>query len=524
MKAKYIGILSLALLSIFGCDDNTGTLGMGMLPDSDGLSAHTASFDVTTYSVEAEQVFSKTSTGYIGRFTDPDFGYYESSFLSELNCTDDYIFPAVYKESADGTSGTGMMAGDTVVSVSLVLYYKSWFGDSLNACRMSVYELNDEWLNDRKTADNYRYTDFDITKYYDPNKLLGRKAYSAYDATIPDSVRNATDSYGNSIYYPYVAFRLDKEQYGNRILKLNREYQEGKNDYFKNAENFINKVFKGIYAKSDYGDGTILYIDRVDLQMQFRFHYVDEETGLALKKKSDDENGKAGEDSLYYSTATVFASTKEVVQANKFTNSDKLKERLKETDWTYIKSPAGIFTEAVLPYDEIYKELANDTLNAVKLTFTNYHQNDNYEFSMSAPDNVLLIRKSDYKKFFTENQLPDNITSYTVAHNNIATNQYTFSNIARLVTSCIGIKNTAKAEAQKEAGSNWNEAEWEAKWTAENPDWDKVWLIPVSASYDTNKTTLIGIQNDLKPSYAKLKGGTTGDKLKLEVTYTTFNK
>ena len=91
MKAKYIGILSLALLSIFGCDDNTGTLGMGMLPDSDGLSAHTASFDVTTYSVEAEQVFSKTSSGYIGRFTDPDFGYYESSFLSELNCTDDSV-------------------------------------------------------------------------------------------------------------------------------------------------------------------------------------------------------------------------------------------------------------------------------------------------------------------------------------------------------------------------------------------------------------------------------------------------
>lgn len=68
-----------------------------------------------------------------------------------------------------------MMAGDTVVSASLVLYYKSWFGDPLNACRMSVYELNDEWLNDRKTADKYRYTDFDITKYYDPNKLLGRK-------------------------------------------------------------------------------------------------------------------------------------------------------------------------------------------------------------------------------------------------------------------------------------------------------------------------------------------------------------
>lgn len=523
MKAKYIGILSLALLSIFGCDDNTGTLGMSMLPDSDGLSAHTTSYDVTTYSVEADHVFSKTSIGYIGRFTDPDFGYYESSFLSELNCTDNYKFPAVYQESADGTSGTGTMAGDSVVSVNLVLYYQTWFGDSLNACRMSVYELNDEWLNARKSADNYRYTDFDITKYYDTNKLLGRKAYSAYDASIPDSVRNSTDSYGNSNFYPYVAFKLDKE-IGNRILRLNREYQEGKNDYFKNAENFINNVFKGIYAKSDYGDGTILYIDRVDLQMQFRFHYVDEKTGLALKKQVDDKNGKAGEDSLYYSTATAFASTKEVVQANKFANSNKLQERLKETDWTYIKSPAGIFTEAVLPYDQIYKELSNDTLNAVKLTFTNYHQKNDYEFSMSEPSNVLLIRKSDYQKFFTENELPDNVSSYTVAHNNIATNQYTFSNIARLVTSCIGIKNAAREKAKKEAGNNWNEAEWEAQWTAENPDWDKVWLIPVSTSYDSSNTTLIGVQNDLTPSYAKLKGGTTGDKLKLEVTYTTFNK
>ncbi len=524
MKTKYIGILSLVLLSIVGCDDNTGTLGMGMLPDSDGLSSHTASYDVTTYSVEAGQVFSKTSTGYIGRFTDPDFGYYESSFLSELNCTDDYQFPAVYQESADGKSGTGMMAGDTVVSVTLLLYYETWFGDSLNACRMSVYELNDKWLDDRKSAENYRYTDFDISRYYDPDKLLGRKAYSAYDATVPDSVRNATDSYGQSVYYPYVAFPLDKEKYGNRILQLNREYQQGKNDYFKNAENFINNVFKGIYAKSDYGDGTILYIDRVDLQMQFRFHYLDETTGLALKKKTDDKYGKAGEDSLYYSTATVFASTKEVVQANKFTNSDKLRERLQETGWTYIKSPAGIFTEAVLPYDEINKELAGDTLNAVGLTFTNYHRKDSYKFGMDTPENVLLIRKSDYRKFFSENQLPDNITSYTVAHNNMAVNQYTFSNIARLVTSSIGIKNTAKAEARKEAGSNWDEARWEAGWKAENPDWDKVLLIPVSTSYDSENSKLIGIQNDLKPCYARLKGGTTGDKLKLEVTYTAFHK
>ena len=206
------------------------------------------------------------------------FGYYESSFLSELNCTDNYTFPAVYKESADGLSGTGMMAGDSVVSIQLVLYYSTWFGDSLNACRMSVYELNDNWLTARKDPSNYRYTDFDASQYYNTSDLLGRRAYTAYDASVPDSIRNATDSYGYSLYYPSISFPLSKER-GNEILRANRA-----TNGFKNSEYFINNIFKGIYAKSDYGDGTILYIDRVDLQIQFRFHYLDETTGLALKK------------------------------------------------------------------------------------------------------------------------------------------------------------------------------------------------------------------------------------------------
>ena len=60
----------------------------------------------------------------------------------------------------------------------------------------------------------------------------------------------------------------------------------------------------------------------------------------------------------------MFASTKEIIQANRFENSELLKKRCEETDWTYIKSPAGIFTQATLPYDEIYNQLMNDTLNA----------------------------------------------------------------------------------------------------------------------------------------------------------------
>ena len=68
MKVKYLGILLFAILAFYGCDDNTGTLGMSMLPDSDGISATTTTFDVTTKSIRAENVYAKTSTGYIGKF------------------------------------------------------------------------------------------------------------------------------------------------------------------------------------------------------------------------------------------------------------------------------------------------------------------------------------------------------------------------------------------------------------------------------------------------------------------------
>ena len=483
MKVRYLGTLLLAVLTFFGCDDNTGTLGLGMLPDSDGMSAHTTTFNVTTRSFAVDSVFAKTSTGYIGKFSDPEFGYYETSFLTELNCTENFSLPEVYKVTERDSEGNPIKATGTMTADSVV--YK-----------------------------------------YGPKSLLGRKAYSAFDTSVPDSVRFEKDNNGYYTFYPNVTFPLDKKTFGeDRILKVYREHPE----YFKDAATFIDKIFKGVYVKSDYGDGTILYVDYVALNMQFRFHHVNDTTGVALKKKD-------GTDSLFYSMQTVFASTKEVIQANQFLNSDLIKEKAAEPQHTYIKSPAGIFTEAIMPYDSIYNKLTNDTLNAVKLTFTNYNINSDYEYSMSAPNDVLLIRKQELKSFFEENKVRDNITSFTTTHNAFATNQYVFSNIARLVTTCINEKQAAKKAAKEKAGSSWNETEWEKTWNKENEDWDKVLLIPVSITYDSSTSssgnkTITGIQNDLKPGYAKLKGGPKENAkgevespLKIEVTYTSFNK
>ena len=517
MKMKYIGSLLLFLVAFAGCDDDTGSLGMEMLPSSDEFTANTATFEVTTQSVAVESVFAKTNTGYVGRFTDPDFGPYEASFLTEFYCPEEFALPEVYEttetdEDGKPSKGTGLLVKDSVVAVNLVVYYSSWFGDSLNACRMSVYEL------DKKLDDN-RYTDIDPTEYYDesnPALLLGSKAYSAYDTSVSDSVRNATDTNGNPIYSPHVAFPLDPETFGeDRILNVYREHPDDFKDIFTND-------FHGVYIKNDYGDGTVLYIERVDIQMSLCCHYTDDETGAKLLKKD-------GTDSLYNSTQTLFASTKEVVQASRFVNPDLKKKVEQENEWTYIKSPAGIFTQATMPYDEIHEQLANDTLNSVSLTFTNYRQEETYDFSMSVPSEVMLIRKQDMEKFFENNEVADNVTSYIVSHNNVGTNQYTFKNIARLVTTCINEKEAARKE-DEENGGQWDEE----KWMAEHPDWDKVLLIPVAVTYgettSSGTTPVISVRHDLKPAYAKLKGGpaqdvggTVKNPLTLEVTYTSFH-
>lgn len=140
---------------------------------------------------------------------------------------------------------------------------------------------------------------------------------------------------------------------------------------------------------------------------------------------------------------------------------------------------------------------------------------------MQAPTYVLLLREKERQSFFEENKLTDNITSYLAVHNATinskpTTNQYVFTNLTRLINTCVN----EKLEAKKKAGASWNEAAWEA----ENPDWNKVVLIPVLVQYDSSSNkNMISIQHDLQPGYVKLEGGQNGPKLKLEVTYTNFN-
>ncbi len=494
---KTTAVVLIFLVSLVACDDNTGNIGYGMLPEKPTVG--TTDFIVTSKSILSGPVFARSSTGFLGRFIDPIFGEYETSFLTELNCIDTLTFPSVY--SADNKEG--IMAGDSTHLTELVLYYSQFYGDSISQNNVEVYELN-------KKLEPYYFTDIRPEEFYDVSKEpLATKTFTPIDYSNSDSPLESEN------YYPRLRIVLPKE-FGERILRANREHPE----YFYSSDAFIDNLLKGLYIRTVGGDGAILYIDQAMMNVVYACHYKDSLNNI-LKKED-------GTDSLYH-LQKVFPATREVIQANHFETSDKLDEKVKETGHTYLKSPAGIFTELKMPYIELEEQLREDSLNIVKLEIPSYYDDSDYKYKMNPPEYILLLRKSELETFFKNNQLSDHITSYEVQFNP-KTNIYTFGNLNRLVQTVVADKNKAKKEDEKETGKTWTDEDWNKKWNEDNPDWDKVVLVPIAVTPTTDQqgtVSIISIQHDLRPGYVKLKGGDPndgGDVLNLRVVHSHFEK
>lgn len=549
MKAKY-ALIALLAITFFGCDDNTAGLGLGMFPGSDqNINGQLTTYDVTTESVPAGKIYAMSNIGYVGKFTDDLFGTYQAGFLSELNCTKGMTFPGVYNGTAFDSKNklTQTMVGEdgdakdkeditfvedngkiigNIHTIELYLWYSSYFGDSLTASRLSVYELGGE---NKKTLDkdNAYYTNINPNEFYDPQNILGTKAYTAVDLSVKDSIRNL------STYVPsvHVSFKKDAAiRIGKEIIK--KAYNSGTN--FDRDK--LKEAFKGIYVKSDYGDGTILYIDDVQMNVVYKCYAVDSITGLKLKKKVLEEGETTPRDSTYYGYR-MFNSTREVIQANSLDNDQTAMENcINNPDLTYIKSPAGIFTQVTIPVSEIEKNLKGDILNAVKLGIPIYNETNDKKFGMTKPRSVLLIRKKDKDIFFEKNQLSDGTTSslFNYADNSLNFTQYTFNNITQMINNCLEDGEREAAEKAlpitfKTTDSEGNIIKEETATTIEEweklSDWNKFILIPVlvtkdsssSNSYYGTSANIISIQHDLKPGYVRLKGGKKGEEMIQEV-------
>lgn len=484
MKIKYLWITLLAL-TFFGCDDNTASLGWDVMPGGDNIPVKSQNYKVITQSILSDSIFARSSTAYLGKYTDPDFGVFEADFLTQFNCTDNFQIDHKRFDSlkVEGTLG-----------IDLILYYSAvngYYGDSLSANRLSVYELNNV-LNE--ASKEIFYTSIDPSKYYDKSSLLAKRAYTIKDLSFSDSLWNV-----QNVHYIKIPLPLPLAE---RILKENKENPES----FKNSATFIEKVFKGIYVNCDYSEGSILYIDNIILNLHSDIHGTNSQGAIIRDSITNEIN----RDSIVHNASIAqFTATKEVIQANRFQNSEKLEELAADKRYTYLKTPAGIFTEAALPIEEIISgEHRNDTINSVQLSFTAYNKvgGNNTPYKMPLSQNILMVRKKDMYSFFEKNQLYDNATSYisTLSPKNL----YKFSNINSLITTCINEKKTGEKS--------------DPNWLEKNKDWNKIVLIPVEIVRTGSDQTIAAVRHNLKLTSAKLEGGSEGKQIDMSVTYTSF--
>lgn len=452
MNFKYFSAIVALLLVLVSCEDNSGHLGVDMMPAVDMITKNYKTYDFTTSSYAVgDSVLARSSISYLGRFTDPETGStIKSDFLTQLNCLENTIFP-------------DSIIGDSAKNVEILLYTKSFVGDSLTSFKLSVYEL-DKPLN----ADADYYTNIDATKYYDVNKApLATKWFTLADYTISDSARYENNKEKTSRISISVPNRI-----GNTLLNAYHQHPE----YFKNSSAWMNSnlpASKGLYFKLESGDGAIVSIDICQLNITFD-----------CKK-----------DTTVVQRVVSLAATEEVVQATRFENYN-LDLLLSDTEATYLKSPAGIFTVATLPVDQLN---ANDTINSAKLVFTRYNDKVQSSFKLGIPANLLLVRLDDYLNgFFEKYLITDNQTSYLTTFS-ATRNSYTYNNVAKLVTTMLNEKKSGKA----------------------TENWNKVLLIPVEAIYDGSSTpTLVKLNHDFSISSSRLVGGKDG--VQMEVIYTHF--
>lgn len=457
MKLKFLVALGIAA-TLYSCDDETTGIGQ-FVADADMIPAKADSYTIETESYLLDSVYSRSSTAYLGKFTDKDYGTFSSDFLVQINCPENFILPDRIEE---------------IKTAKLGLYYTSYFGDSLASIRVQIDPLT-RAIKDDGTNKALYYSNLDPTEYYDKNATpLAIKDYSAYDRTIPDSVRNEDG------YYPNVAIDLGDGFCKNFLEKYNyTETVNGKtiHPYFKDSESFINNVLKGFYVHTISGEGSILYISDIYLHLTIAY----------WTKTSEDK------DTLVH-TVVPMSSTKEVFMSTRFKNSG-MKELVSDPKCTYLKTPAGLCTEVTLPIEEMYQAHKNDTLNSISVSFQKLKDQSNNPFKMGTPSNLLMVRKGEMKDFFENNKVYDNKTTFIATYSS-TTNSYDFSKLNRLISY---IFSEIRPEIEK------GEAEWN-KWKSEHQDYNKLLLVPVTTESDS-QGNIIGVENDLNVNSAMLMGG-----------------
>ncbi|MCR5132065.1 MAG: DUF4270 domain-containing protein [Prevotella sp.] len=469
MKFKYLLSAVFTVAMVSACDDTTNDIGTSLTHDMDNLDVTTDTFQVSSRSIIADSVYARTTVGYLGKIRDPETGgYITGSFMTQFHVLDDYENTFPKADSITSRTDDGSIVAD---SCELRLFYTSFYGDSLAPMKLRVEELATPVLENRLYYSNFNPTTSGYLREDGINKEI---AYSLIDMSVSESSRSA-DGYTNNIRIPlndsYTA--KDGTVYSNYGTYLMQSYYKNP-EVFGNSLRFAKEVVPGFNFEYTGGLGAMANI--VNSKLIVYFHYQ-------------------GTDSIE-SGIVEFGGTEEVLQTTAIENDRQtILDLAADNTCTYLKTPAGIFTEMTIPVDNILSGHDNDTINTAKIVIPRINNTVESDYSLGTPANLLMIPKDSLYSFFENSRTVDNRTSYLATNTYLGSNNtYQFANISNLIAAMNGNRSS----------ENWN----------------KVVLIPVTVS--TISTSIVS--HTLSLTSTKLVGGSANphDPIKISVIYSKF--
>lgn len=452
---RLLTVLVIAALTFAACDDTTEGIGGSITNKIDNINISNSAFNVTTKSIVADSVLSRNNTGLIGKMKDPETGnYVKGDYMTQLS-----VLPTFSVDTLDyiKQANKGSIEAD---SCYLLVSYNASYGDTIAPMKVTAYEMTKPMAENKEYYSNY---DAFEKGWVNENNQHWSSNYN---------LSNTSDVKNFKIYLnkKYKKDGKTYKNYGSYIMQTYAEHPE----YFKTNYKFLYNVCPGFYIKNVGGTGNMAKIWNTELI----FYWT--------RKKTINTDSTAV--SIGYNR---FDGTEEVLQLNKIENDTENLKKLASKDQekcTYLKSPAGIFTEVTLPIEDIMKGHEKDTLNTATISFPRLNnENEDNPYNFATPSTILMVQKDSLQSFFEKSKLADSRTSYTASYSStgIYKNAYTFQNIANLVSAMY--KNKGK-------GENWN----------------KVVLVPVNVITTTQGyTTVISkINHDMSLASTRLIVGT----------------
>lgn len=441
-------LLALGLVTLFSscAEDNLSAIGESIQPGRDKVTGRATKLTFEATTVATPTLYTDGTTSLLGTLIGETGSTVSGEFVKQVRTAEGLTFEG---------AGNAQL---TIDSVDFRIYSDRTEGDATAQIKVNVYEL-------AKPLTTAGTTSQSLAQYREGATLLGATTLQP----------KAGQLVAQNSPLRYFTIPLDVAL-GERIYEASRTHK----DAFSTQERFDKEILHGFYVAPVTGRGFLLDVTEVALMIHYSV-----------------PNPQKPTERIKYTKA--FVDTKLTTRRNALSSGDVSMLTAPSTEYSYVKSPAGVTTEYTLSVAELQKLLktvptpsktpAADFIGrSWMLADANFSVPVQAQEGQSTnqPDYLLLLPADKVQEYFkAEVQTIESGKSYISKKYTASDKAYHFNNIARIVT-----EHLAKHATYSAATS----------WTITTPL--QLRLVPVSLTTMNGSSVLIS--ELLRPSFLRL--------------------